>query len=334
MNYLSIGDLAQTFQTRRQNVALKSDLQRLSQEMTSGARSDATAAAGGDFSALSSIERSLTVARSYSVAASEAALLASTAQASLETVEGLVTELAPALLTAGSSAQALLIQATAADGRAKFETALAALNVRAADRYALSGTATDTPPLADAETILADLQAAIATETTAAGIAAAVEAWFDTPGGGFETVAYRGSEPVQPLRLSDDTSVRFDVTAADERVRNTLKGLAMVALLDAGALSGAVAERAELARLAGVSLLDSESGMAALRADVGIVEASVDQTAARNAATVSALEMARNGIMAVDPYKTATELEAVRSQLEILYSVTARLSRLSLADYL
>ena len=334
MNYLSIGDLAQTFQTRRQNVALKSDLQRLSQEMTSGARSDATAAAGGDFSALSSIERSLTVARSYSVATSEAALLATTAQTSLETVEGLVTELAPALLTAGSSSQALLIQTTAADGRAKFETALAALNVRAADRYALSGTATDTPPLADAETILADLQAATASETTAAGIAAAVEAWFDTPGGGFETVAYLGSEPIQPLRLSDDTSVRFDVTAADARVRNTLKGLAMAALLDAGALSGDVSERAELARLAGVSLLDSEAGMAALRADVGIVEASVDKTAARNAATVSALEMARNEIMAVDQYNTATELEAIRSQLEILYSVTARLSRISLADYL
>jgi flagellar hook-associated protein 3 FlgL len=36
----------------------------------------------------------------------------------------------------------------------------------------------------------------------------------------------------------------------------------------------------------------------------------------------------------VDPYEAATKLEAAQSQLEALYTVTARLSRLNLVDFL
>jgi flagellar hook-associated protein 3 FlgL len=35
-----------------------------------------------------------------------------------------------------------------------------------------------------------------------------------------------------------------------------------------------------------------------------------------------------------DPYQAATELELAQTQLEAVYTLTARLSRLSLSDYL
>ncbi len=46
------------------------------------------------------------------------------------------------------------------------------------------------------------------------------------------------------------------------------------------------------------------------------------------------MEIARTELIGADPYDTATEMEAVQGQLETLYTVTARLSRLSLADFL
>jgi flagellar hook-associated protein 3 FlgL len=71
-----------------------------------------------------------------------------------------------------------------------------------------------------------------------------------------------------------------------------------------------------------------------MRAGIGTLEARIETATARNSAETSALEMARNEIIAVDPYKAATDLSAAQTQLETLYTVTARLSRLSLAGYL
>ena len=44
--------------------------------------------------------------------------------------------------------------------------------------------------------------------------------------------------------------------------------------------------------------------------------------------------MARGGMVGVDGYDTATALQETQARLETLYTLTARLSRLKLADYL
>jgi flagellar hook-associated protein 3 FlgL len=46
------------------------------------------------------------------------------------------------------------------------------------------------------------------------------------------------------------------------------------------------------------------------------------------------LQIARVGLVSVDPYAATSALTATQSQLESLYAVTARVSRLSLANYL
>ena len=63
-------------------------------------------------------------------------------------------------------------------------------------------------------------------------------------------------------------------------------------------------------------------------------EARVEDAAARLSARGTALEIARNDMSAADPYETATKLQNVQLQLETHYTLTARLSRLSLTEYL
>jgi len=65
-----------------------------------------------------------------------------------------------------------------------------------------------------------------------------------------------------------------------------------------------------------------------------VIEAQIDGATARNTAESSALELARAELIAIDPYKAATDLTSVQTQLETLYALTARLSRLSLVEYL
>lgn len=335
MNFMSVGDLAGTFQARRHSVDLKTDLSRLAQELATGQKSGLSTLSGGDFQPLVDLERSLRSNASYTVSTSEAALFSSTMQTSLELVQSVSSDLSSALLLAGTADSPMLVQTTTADARTKFETIISAFNTRVADRYAFSGASTDRPALADAGTILADLQAATASETSAIGFEAAVDAWFDTIGGGFETVAYIGSNNgLAPFRLSRNETTDLDLTAADPDVRTILKGFAMAALVGGGALTADSSERARLTRRAGEMLLNSNATVTTIRSRIGSSEAVVEAASARNIAEKSTLEIARNTLIAIDPFRAATELEAVRTQLETLYKVTVRMSALSLSEYM
>jgi flagellar hook-associated protein 3 FlgL len=117
-------------------------------------------------------------------------------------------------------------------------------------------------------------------------------------------------------------------------VRDTLKGLALAAMLDRGTLGGNAAQRAELAKTAGAVLLEAADARGALAARIGTAQERTANAATRNMAEATALQIARIGMVSADPYEAATALTEAESQLDTLYAVTARLSRLSLANYL
>jgi flagellar hook-associated protein 3 FlgL len=98
--------------------------------------------------------------------------------------------------------------------------------------------------------------AAAASATTAQGVAAAVDAWFASPTG-YAAVAYTGGPALSPVTVAEGETVPLDATAADAAVRDTLKGLALAAMLDRGTLGGNAAQRAELAKTAGAVLLEA-----------------------------------------------------------------------------
>ena len=337
MTSLNTGDLAQSLLLRRQNNALKAAFNRLTQEMTSGRKSDLAAAVSGDFKVLAGVEHSLAVLQSFKTAASEAQTLASAQQTALETIQTIATDSAPTLTAAGTSGGATHVATSAFDARQKFFSTISAMNVRMGDRYVFSGDATDQKPVLGAQDILDDLSVAIAGQVTASGVAAAVDAWFDAPvgGGGFIDMVYGGSStPLAPFRIGEGEEAALSLTATDPTLRDTLKGLALAAIVAEGALSSDLPGQALLLKTSGQRLMGSGSALATLRAHLGSVEGQIAAVSTRNSAEDAALSIARNQLVAADPYTTANELEAVKTQLETLYALTARLSRLNLADYL
>jgi flagellar hook-associated protein 3 FlgL len=335
MNSLSMGDLAISFQNRQSHARIKADLQRLGKELATGVTQDLRAATGGDLGAIAGIEHAIGTMAAYKVSASEAGLVVGSVQRVLETVQDVSSDIGPAMLQASSSGQATLVQVAATDARARFATVVSALNTQVADRALLAGTSTDGPALATSENMLAELKMATAAETTAAGIETIVDAWFDTPGGGFETSGYVGSPTkLSPFRIGPDEQASLSLTADDPDLRDLMKAYAMAALVSDGALSSNHEERVALLETSATRMLTSDKKLAEMRAGIGTLEARIETATARNSAETSALEMARNEIIAVDPYKAATDLSAAQTQLETLYTVTARLSRLSLAGYL
>lgn len=334
MSAISIGDLANSFLIRRQTAGLKADLTRLGTELTTGRKTDLGQALAGDFGPYAGIERALRSIAAYTTANSEAAGMLAAAQLSLENVQNMGRELSPALLTASSARDVTLIGTTAGDARGKFSAVIASLNTSVANRTLFGGAATDRPALATGDEMMAELVLATAGETTAAGIEAVVDAWFDDPGGGFETMGYLGSDDdMGPLQIAEGETVVTDVRADGQVMRDTLKGYALAGLIAEGALAGNGDEQADLITMAAERMLTAEDDLTDLRARIGSVEARVEDAQARNAAEAAAYELARTELVGADPYETATRFEAVYGQIETLYTATAKIASLTFTDY-
>lgn len=332
---VSLGDLATDFILRRQNTALKARLSTLAQEVTTGVTADPGARLGGDYSGFAAIEQSLTLLSRYAVNTAEAATRTDIMQTSLGQLDSAAGTVGEALLLAAEGTDTTLVTAAGLDAESKLAQSIAALNAQLGGHSLFAGAATDAPALAPAETLLADLRAAIGGAETPEAVLAAAETWFAAPDG-FVTSAYTGSDlAAGPVRLSDGQSLALDLTAADPALRGTLAGLAVAALLADGTLLSDDADaRARLARQTGSALIEAEGPLTALRAELGAAQNRIETIKAENAAKTTMLEIARAELIGVDPYESATELEAVQGQLEALYTITARLSRLSLADML
>lgn len=332
MQFTSVGDIAHSFLMRGQNTRLKAEMMRLSQSLASGKHANMSEHLRGEFTSLSAIERSMTALGAHRTAARETVTLLETAQLSLGTVQDIAATMAPALLSAGNSGHPALLRSTAADAVQKFDSIVAALNVRIADRAVFSGRATDRSALVGAPQMLAALKAEIAGATSADDMVTRIKAWFETPGGPFETGAYTGSaSPLSPIQVSETEAVAFATTALTPEIRDTLAAFAMAAL--ASDAPGGV-NAAHVVQRAGTLMLTSQSELAILRADIGSLQAYAETASARTEAALAATEIARTAIYEADPYRAASELELAQTQLEAVYTLTARISRLSLSDFL
>lgn len=336
MTVSSIGDLARGLVLRRHQSALKAQVSDLSQALASGQTQDLRGRLNGDYRQLSAIDHRLTLLETYDRTAAEAALATGAMQTALDALAESPGELAPALLAAGTDATGSALNALADGAVSHFHQAVATLNTQAAGRSLFAGTATDTLALNPAEDILNAVKGAIAGLTTATDIRDAVVAWFDPGTTGFDQVAYRGSDTtIAGWPVGPQEAVDIPITAADPALRDLLCGLALAALAGEDTVPGlASAERTALAEMAGERLVQAGDGLTDLRSGLGTIEARIERAATTSATEQGLLNAARAEITAADPYEVATALEDAQTRLETLYSITARLSRLSLADYL
>lgn len=329
----SFGDMVSSYAFRSRSVALKQDLQRLSTELTTGKTEDTARKFSGDLGVISGIDASLARLKAYDTQTNEAGFRATTMQTSLATFDSLASTLRQSLMTVSMVGTSVQITALAAEGRQKFDAAIATLNTAVGGQSLFAGVETGTAPLVASETILTALDAVVLSAGSSGGVVTAVSAWFDDPAG-FAATAYQGGAALVPANIAPGEAANLDITAIDPAIRATLKGLALAALLDRGVFAGQPALQRSLASAAGGELDNSQTARADLSARLGLTEAQIEAAKTRNANETTALQITRNDMISVDPYETATRLQEQQTQLETIYALTARMSRLSLMDYL
>lgn len=335
MNFHAIGDLAQSLTSRRHSATLQSDLARLTQELSSGQPSDVGRHLNGNFGQLSDIENQIVLNSARKTSGAEAATLASTMQNALEHIHTQMTDLSNVALLVGGTSDSLGLNAAATHADNALETIVSALNTELAGRPIFAGTALDKMPLINSEALMDASRTIVAGLTDASSIIAALSVFFHAPGGGFEADIYQGgSENLSPYRLGGGESVQLSIRADDPALRAVLADTVMAALAGDDSLLLTDEERLALLQAAAGSMRMQLDGVTNLRSDLGFAQERIAQSTSRNAAERTSLNMARGELLSIDVFEAASALEEVQIQLETIYMITARTSRLSLVNFL
>ena len=227
-------------------------------------------------------------------------------------------------LSAGSPVERT---ALAQDAHAQLESALMALNSRHGERFLFSGDATDKAAFGSPDEFIEDLRAIADASTDKSDFDARLDAYFDLDTGDFANSFYRGS------KTSSDGDA---VTGLDPAIVQTLRNLGVLAMAAPGdGLDNfSTADTLDVIGQSADRLVQGDAALTQLRAANGILQERVatglDSLAKEKLVVNSLLE----GMTSRDQYEAAAELKALEASLEASYMLTARLSQLSLMNFL
>ncbi|MFN3525226.1 MAG: hypothetical protein ACK4YU_03980 [Paracoccus sp. (in: a-proteobacteria)] len=337
MSMQSVGDQARSFALQLASNRLKLTVATLTQEIASGEVADLGHRLQGNGGVLTGIEARIAAITQFQRNATDAGIFSDGVQNLLEGIRRDTANIGVELASDPFGSDGFGPDGRATEVATVFETVIQRLNSSAGGRFVMGGLATDSPPVSPAAEITDHLMVATSGLATATAIALAVSDWFDAPvgGGGYLDHAYSGTLGT-PLRIpvAEGTTVAISTSAASPEIRDMLKGLAMAAVLDRGALPGDPEQKRQLMILAGQSLYAADRGLIGEMGRVGLTQKFIEQASTSNSTALSLLSVTRNDMRSADPFETAAALTEVQNQLEALYAVTARLSKLKLVDFL
>ncbi|MEP4195201.1 MAG: flagellin [Aliishimia sp.] len=334
MSFSSLGDMAQAFSLRHRNTLLKTQIQQLNTEIVSGQAADLADHLGGSYAGLTSIERDIRIIRGYEVNISEAKQLTDVMQVRMEQISEIASDFAGDLITATASGDVTTREALAAEAKVHFSTVVDILNSQSAGRSLFSGDTVDQPALTDSDAILAELDNVLIGSNSLVDVETRINLWFADPLG-FEATAYTGSDdPIASFKMSENTSVSVDLRANSAEMKNILMSFAKASIVDSGSHGLSSDDQNLLRQTAAENMMTAQLDLVGQQAHLGLAQEQIAEWGVRTQTERIGLDYAKGALLAVDPYETATALEAAQFQLESLYTVTVRLSQLSLVNFL
>lgn len=336
MNYASgISTFASNLSLRQTNAALKQDLQITSRELSTGQRDLADITRSGEERALQKLDENLMMLERYQQASTKASARLDAMQSSLGFIRETSHNVTLGVLTALSANDANSIDIQTGQATKALEAVVSTLNKNVAGEALFSGAALDAASVGSAATIINDVSTIVNGAPDAATALAAVDFYFYNAAGGFEAGIYSGSTvDAGSLNISETTFVQFDVRADDQALRETMRNLAILAAVSNGSFSTMPLERDALMRDATSTGLNTDEALVTLQESVGAKEELVETQRTRNASEELAYAKTRSEIASVDLYEAASKLEEVQTQLQSMYHVTAKMSQLSLLNFL
>lgn len=324
-------DIGRALVLAQRGSAAGADIARVADEITSGQVRDPVKAAGGDAAQVYAVESYLSDIKVDREIVATAQRRSEVAQLTLNSLRETILPLGPNLTAAATADDSLRAAAYSQTAAETLDFALAGLNASIAGRSLFGGVSNDTPLVGSGEALLADVRAAIAAGQDTP--IAAVEDYF-SDGGGFSTAFWQGGPKADTLTLASGHSLESLPTGDADAFRSMLEGLTLAALSTDESLAPERADQLAFQQSAGKALSTAADELTTLQAEIGTGQERAVRIESILVAEQTAAEITRGAFFNTDPYAASAELTALEAQLEALYTITARLSQLSLTNYL
>lgn len=324
------------FKTRTRVTAdIKSRLETTSIEAVTGVREDATAAVNGNIGGVHLLQKAIDdIEQDKRINDLTGSRLGLT-NTSIASIRTLISEISSDGIVAVSAGDPFTLDILADQAESDLRNTMSLLNSSHGNRKLFSGDATDTKPLASPDTLLADVRVIMQTNTSPTDIKSALDTYFNSPTGGFVTNIYQGGTGDAPTSfLADGSKIKFPIRADDQAFRDTMRGLAVMAVTRDSPHDVTSNEFKEIFLQGSSALSSSTIEIIKLEGLVGISEGLIENANEQQRKEKFTLGSALNSLIGRDQFDAATELKLLESQLEASYLVTARLSNLRLTNFL
>lgn len=333
MRLTGFPDLLGFGQRNRTVSALKERLDIVSKEAVTGLRADITKSTNGLtgqahllFKALEDIDQS---SRRGALAKTRLDMTTQAVSGARSAMNGLSTRGVVALEGGGGTGVRIISE----EAESNLRSAMGAFSAQQGSRNLLSGSATDQNTFAAPDVLLEDISSIMQTAGTAYQIEAAIETYFESPTGGFQTRIYQGSgQNGPPLQIGNNQTIEMFVRGDDKAIRDSLRGMVMIATAQDAPLGDAGFRQVFLAGTAKAA--NGESGLIELEGMLGIKSETLGKSQAREQFEKISLSTAYQSLVGRDQFEAAAELKQLEVALESSYIITSRLSGLSLTNYL
>jgi len=325
-----------TFQRQtRLTSDLKARLEITSREAVTGRREDVAEHVRGDVGGVHLLEKAIDDieldGRINAISGARIDLMSS----ALSAVRGVVDGLDVTGLAALTIPDSFGLGTVAQQAEANLRSVMSLLSTAHGERKLFSGDATDKIPLASPEALLADIEAIMQAGANPTDIETVLDTYFNDPAGGFAQDIYQGGDgDAPPSFLADGSSIEFSIKADDQALRDTLRGLAVMATAQSTGYDITGSGFAEVFT-GGTSVLGKGTGaVIKLEGNLGIHAGLLENANTQQAAEHLVLGQALNAAVGRDQYEAAAELKQLEAQLEASYLITARLANLSLTNFI
>lgn len=328
-------DLLSFNQRNRTTTNIKTQLDRASQEAVTGIRSDLTAASNGRVGEVHLLRKALSDIdlsdRINTVTSTRIDLMAQGISGARTAMNGIDSRARVAFHSNSEAGMTSIVSEAETNLRSVFDS----LSVKHGTRNLLSGNRTDTPPYAHSDVLLDDIKQIVATAGSPADIETALDTYFDDPAGGFNTRIYLGAtDGAGIIRLGDSDEIHVDVRGNNDAIKKVLRGLSVMAASTSSAFPRESSEFSDIFLKSVSAAAEGTSALINLETDIGIFAETIDKIKTRNSQEKLSLSSAYQSIVGRDQFEAATELKKLEVQLESSYIITARLSSLSLVNFL
>lgn len=332
---LGSSDLARIQMVQRQAIGARGAMDKAALEMTTAQAASRFEATGGNLTRLFALERSLDRNQVFSDTIALTGMRLEVMQSAFGQLLAPTADLQVDLANAAGVHDVSTGRIHATRARQAFTDAVGLLNTRVSGQALFAGAATDRRALETADAMLADLDALAAGAATGADAAAAIEAYFTAPAGGFFADAYTGSnDPLTAVEIGEGSRLDYQVKATDPEIVSLLKSHALAAVVAGGAFAGDDDSQIELLAASSRAMVQARENILGLQARVGVSQQVVETAKAERIAERDTLDLARSKMVGVDDAKAASTYQAYKVQLEALYTVMANLSELRFSNYM